>query len=114
MKTFDEILEAAKPFLNAMEKGRNAPYSDAFFETVVVLEKSRKYNRIVTDTRNKETGKMFEQRSCAGFIDNEGNIYKSASWKAPAKGIRGNIFDDKKGTGSITIDGFIYYMRGKG
>lgn len=25
------------------------------------------------------------------FLDAEGNIYKCASWKAPAKGIRGNL-----------------------
>ena len=30
------------------------------------------------------------------FLDYQGNIYKSASWKTPAKGIRGNINNDKK------------------
>ena len=25
------------------------------------------------------------------FLDAEGNIYKAAGWKAPAKGIRGNL-----------------------
>jgi len=27
------------------------------------------------------------------FLDTEGNIFKAASWKIPAKHIRGNIFD---------------------
>jgi hypothetical protein len=30
------------------------------------------------------------------FLDNEGNIYMAASWNKPAKGIRGNINNDKK------------------
>lgn len=106
MKTFNEILEAAKPFLNAMEYRRNATFPSDDFEVVVVLEKGRKYNRIVTDTRNKKTGKMFEQRSCGGFIDNEGNVYKSASWKAPAKKIRANIFNNNC-TNTLSHDGYI-------
>lgn len=110
MKTFEEIYEAAKPFLKAMEDGRNARLDDTWFEIVVTLEKGRKYHRIVTDTRNKETGKMFEQRSCGGFIDGEGNIYKSAGWKAPAKNIRGNIFNNN-GVASLDAIGYIYHMR---
>ena len=34
-----------------------------------------------------------ENRSVYCFLDQEGNIYKSASWKAPASYIRGSIFD---------------------
>lgn len=34
------------------------------------------------------------QDSCYCFVDREtGDIYKSASWRAPAKHSRGNIFD---------------------
>jgi hypothetical protein len=37
----------------------------------------------------------YESRSVYGFVDKTtGNAYKAASWKAPAKGVRGNIFDD--------------------
>jgi hypothetical protein len=42
-----------------------------------------KYTRIV------ETGAS--QRSVYCFVDADGNIYKSASWKAPAKGVRATL-----------------------
>jgi len=31
------------------------------------------------------------QQSVYCFVDHEGNVYKSAGWKAPAKGIRANL-----------------------
>lgn len=31
------------------------------------------------------------QRSVYCFVDGEGNIYKAAGWKAPAKGVRGTL-----------------------
>jgi hypothetical protein len=52
------------------------------------LDKNPKYIRVVITT--------FGQRSVHCFLDAEGNIYKAAGWKTPAKGIRGNINNDKK------------------
>lgn len=52
---------------------------------VLTVEPGRKYARIV-----KATSEL--SRSVFGFVDMEtGNLYKAASWKAPAKGCRGNI-----------------------
>lgn len=109
MNTFETLAVAAKPFLDAMHKARNARFQDSPFEVVFVLEKGRKYHRIVQDTLNKETGEMFNQRSVAGFLDNDGNILKAAGWKGPAKGIRGNIFNDTKN--SIDSSGYVIYLR---
>lgn len=110
MYTFDELKAAAQPLLDAMHKGRNTGmwFSD-YTETVFVLEKGRKYHRIVQDTRNKQTGEMFDQRSVAGFLDNDGNILKAAGWKAPAKGIRGNIFNNPEN--AIDRSGYVRYLR---
>lgn len=55
-----------------------------------VYEKGRKYARIIHVT------KPSNQRSAHAFVDlNTGDVYKSASWKSPAKGVRFNLMDDK-------------------
>jgi len=36
----------------------------------------------------------YSSTSVYGFIDMEGNLYKAASWDTPAKGVRGNIFNE--------------------
>lgn len=107
-KTFEELQTAAQPLFDKLVAETNARLSSTWFQPFYVLEKGRKYHRIVKDDRNLETGEAFDQRSCAGFIDNEGNVYKSAGWKAPAKTPRGNLFTDKLGTDGR---GFIAYLR---
>lgn len=42
-----------------------------------------KYNRVVVTNMSN--------RSCYCFVDNKGNVYKAASWKAPAKGVRATL-----------------------
>jgi len=97
-KTFEELQTAAQPLFEQLVSEFSARMGSTWFQPFFVLEKGRKYHRIVKDDRNLETGKAFEQRSCAGFIDNEGNVYKSAGWKGPAKTPRGNLFTGKLGT----------------
>ena len=43
----------------------------------------RKFTRVVQVA--------YGQRSSYAFVDGEGNVYKSAGWKAPAKGVRANL-----------------------
>lgn len=47
-----------------------------------------------------DDGSSMKQRSCHSFIDlNTGDIWKAASWKAPAKNFpRGNIINKEYGT----------------
>jgi hypothetical protein len=46
-----------------------------------------------------DNGSSFKQRSCHSFVDYEGNIWKAASWKAPAKNFpRGNVLTKDYGT----------------
>ena len=57
-----------------------------------VYEKGRKYAKVihVTSAGNK---------SAHAFVDlKTGDVYKSASWKSPAKGIRYNLLDEKSRT----------------
>jgi hypothetical protein len=55
--------------------------------TFDVIEGKTYYKIIRTD---------WGQTSLHCFVDGEGNIYKAATYKAPAKGIRGNIFNEKR------------------
>ena len=57
----------------------NAPKFEKIF--------GQKYIKIITKAPG--TGSAF------AFIDNNGNIYKPAGFKVPAKGIRGNVYDEK-------------------
>jgi hypothetical protein len=59
------------------------------------FEAGSKYVKIFHFYNNGTSG----QRSCHSFIDYEGNIWKAASWKAPAKNFtRGNILTKDYGT----------------
>jgi len=43
------------------------------------------------------------------FIDRTtGDVFKAASWSAPAKGARGNLFDAAGGLGRVTANGLEY------
>lgn len=52
-----------------------------------VVEPGRKYLKIIMADGG--------HRSVHAFVDaSNGNLYKAASWKAPAKGIRYNLYKD--------------------
>jgi hypothetical protein len=53
------------------------------FMTFLVERPGVKYTRIVQTAT--------AHRSVYCFVDAEGNIYKSAGWKAPAKGVRSTL-----------------------
>ncbi len=57
---------------------------------------SYKYAVKRTQKWYKVTHTFGEQTSVFAFINPEnGDIYKPAGWNAPAKGVRGNIFNEK-------------------
>jgi hypothetical protein len=55
--------------------------------------------RTITAKPGRKYIKLIEEQSSSSrsvfcFLDFDGNIYKAASWSAPAKHIRGSLFDD--------------------
>jgi hypothetical protein len=53
------------------------------------IETGRKYHKVI----HIESG---GGRSVHAFVDREtGSVYKPASWRAPAKGVRYNLLDDQ-------------------
>jgi hypothetical protein len=59
----------------------------------VVSEFGTKWVKIIQET-------SFDNRCVHSFIDPAGNIYKAAGWQAPAKHVRGSIFDENCGVGT--------------
>lgn len=63
----------------------------------------KRYAKIVLDRGN--------QKSVAGFVDlNNGDVLKAASWAAPAKKARGNIFSENQGMEAIDSAAFVRYL----
>lgn len=68
----------------------------------------------ITTTEGKRYIKVIVGSSAWCFIDkNNGDVLKSASWNAPAKGARGNIFDEHNGLKYLTAYGPMSYSRGR-
>lgn len=72
-----------------LERGESVDYHNACLTDLrngkcgydFTFESGRKYHKIIMDANG--------QRSVHAFIDKKtGEVYKSASWKAPAKGVR--------------------------
>jgi hypothetical protein len=74
----------------------------------ISIKFGRKYAKIIKEqkgSRAREVG----QRSVYGFVDaHTGDLYKAASWRAPAKHVRGSIFADDGGMSSCTPYGIVY------
>jgi hypothetical protein len=61
----------------------------------------RRYVRVIKAEYDAADGCIISS-SAHCFIDKtNGNVLKAASWKAPAKGARGNIYDDDAGLGRM-------------
>ena len=84
MKTAEDYVKEVKEASDAQWKRQGYTLPAPEFG----IMRGSKYIRITVTT--------FGSTAVHCFLDAEGNIYKSASWKTPAKGIRGNINDDKK------------------
>jgi len=74
----------------------------------ILIKFGRKYAKIIKEQKGPRGA---GQRSVYGFVDaHTGDIYKAATWKAPAKHIRGSIFADDGGMSSCTPYGIVYLI----
>ena len=63
-------------------------------------------------TIGKKYAKLCRDNSVHAFIDkNTGDIFKPASWNAPAKHARGNVLSETGGLEALDGLGFIRYLR---
>jgi len=64
------------------------------WEEKLVIKKGRRYDKIVCEDYNRPGGEKSCNSRVWAFIDKtNGNILKPATWKAPAKHARGNIYE---------------------
>lgn len=77
---------------------------DAYYKKMYANTQSAGLTAKLSYTKGPKYYKVLSTSSTGGagnavwaFIDKEGNIFKPASWKAPAKGVRGNLFDVHNG-----------------
>lgn len=97
---FEKAFEQLRKYIvtNYVTTGGHDKTFDAYFET------GNKFYRIYTYNldamHNRTPSKEKRHVTIWGFVDREnGDIYKPAGLKAPAKHVRGNIFDKKTWTG---------------
>lgn len=79
-------------------------------EFVDLIQPRYKYGHLTVRTGKKYHKIVQDERSVYGFVDNQGNIYKAASWARPAKHARGNIFSEQQGLEALDAQGFIRYL----
>jgi hypothetical protein len=99
---FESALEA---FVRLAETNANKEKSE-LNQVTLTIERGRRYCRVVSAYT-----KASDQRSVFCFVDQDGTILKAESWKKPAKGARGSIFNTDKGAGAVTAYGAIYFAR---
>lgn len=102
MENFDEKF---KTFFEGVQK----IYSDYMVQT---------FPNNPRDEFSYKVGKRYTKVICGGsafcFVDNtNGDVLKAAGWSAPAKGARGNIFDENNGLGRMSAYGPEYNKRGR-
>jgi hypothetical protein len=98
-----ERLEAWRAAAEAVINKGNA---HDFMNVVVVLEEGRRYYKVLRHHSKGHGG-----RDVYAFIDkNNGDIFRPADSRGPAKHRRGNLFDDKAGLGWVGKYG-IGYLR---
>lgn len=108
--TFEAKFEEFLPALQAWQDNHfKTAYSGALKADLYSAERGQKYIRIVGQRRDSSNLPVQYGRSVYCFLDYQGNIYKAAGWKAPAKHIRGSIFDDNFSFGkALTTYGAAY------
>jgi hypothetical protein len=101
-KSFDGFLKGARIiFDDYMTKHYpNNPKEE------IVFKKGKKYIKLIRQAVDGSSG------SVHAFVSiDTGDIFKPASFKAPAKGARGNIYDKQMGLGRMTPYGPEYNKR---
>lgn len=107
-ENLQKFLEALKNRLNDYKAAAGLTYFD-HFETFAVA--GRKFTKVFKREMNAD-GSLRSSQNIVAFVDNEtGEIFKPATYKAPAKWARGSINSPENGMEAIDAHGFVKYLR---
>lgn len=105
------IEEAVKGYLEKLTELSDHYYAKVFSALTPPIFSSEWGTKYVRIVRTETFG---SGRSVHTFIDRtNGNVLKAASWKAPAKHSRGNVFSEKNGMEYVDHYGAASLKRGK-
>lgn len=108
MKNLTPFVDALRNRLNDYKQRVNLTY---FREYDVQVETGRRYHKIFRVEVPHDASKLVAP-SIVAFVDIEsGAIYKPASFKAPAKHVRGFVDSPEHGMEAVGPSGFVHYMR---
>jgi len=97
-KKFNVWLKGAQKIIDdhAKKQGQGNKTTEDIYANVLTVKKNKKYWKVITTPKVGAGGSVF------AFINTiNGDVLKAASFKAPAKHARGNIFDKMNGLGSM-------------
>ncbi len=105
-----EIIKAVENLIKGVQAKINADYEKNYPNLTPCILEIKKGRRYIKINRVAQSG---SGHSVFMFIDAKqgetfGDILKAASWKAPAKHARGNVFDGKCGVDSVGVFGPAY------
>jgi len=104
-KEIEEFASRVQEVVNKHFEGR---FPNLTVPTITV-KFGRKYAKLIKESSTGALGRT--QKSVYGFVDaHTGDIYKAASWRAPAKHVRGSIFDPDGGIHATTPYGIKYLI----
>ena len=105
-----QLKEEIEEFASRVQEMINEHYAESFpnlTAPTILVKFGRKYAKVIKEGADTMGG----QQSVYGFVDaHTGDIYKAATWAAPAKHIRGSIFADDGGMSACTPNGIRYLI----
>lgn len=103
MEDRTKLIEGVEKFMAAWSELRADYFSKLMYASG---------NRPLEVSYGKKYAKVTDSRSVLAFIEiSNGDIYKAADWRSPAKHVRGNVFSDKNGMEAVDGPYSIRYLR---
>lgn len=111
VKCIDDAIETFREKMEARQQYHfDTTYPDMKWKSKIILKKGSKFMKLFDNSTLSKNG---TSGGIKAFVNlNNGQIYKPASYKIPAKHARGNVFADDNGVSSMDERGSIRYLKG--